>query len=86
MKLKSHSVGLALGGLFAIWHALWSTMVALGLAKPMVDFIFAIHFLGNPYVLKPFSLVTAGILVAVTFGLGYALGYVFALLWNKFKK
>jgi hypothetical protein len=56
--------------------------VAVGAAQTVLDFILRIHFLKVPMTLLPFSASIAAMLVAVTFGLGFLLGYVFAALWN----
>lgn len=86
MKLNANKVGLALGGFAALWHAFWSGLVAMGLAQGLLDFVYSIHFLSNPFMVGNFSITTALVLVAVTFVVGYAIGYVFTLVWNKVHK
>ncbi len=75
-------VGLILGG----WHLLWALLVAVGLAQLLVDFIFWIHFFQRIIVVEPFDFTRALILVAVTTAIGYAIGYVFSVLWNRLHK
>lgn len=70
------------GVLFGGWHALWSVLVSMDLATPILDFVFNLHFLTNPYRVKLFVLSTAIELVVVTFLVGYVLGYIGALVWN----
>ena len=81
-----HKAGLTLGGLIGAWHALWAILVACGVAQPIIDFILWIHFIKPIYVIGPFHLGTALILIAVTFLIGYAMGLVFAALWNFLQK
>ncbi len=86
MKLNPNKTGLALGGLLSLWHAAWAALVALGLAQALLNFVFSIHFLANPYLVREFSLGVALTLVVVTFAVGYILGWVFAMIWNKLHK
>lgn len=82
-KLDRHATGMALGGFAALVHAVWSLLVAWGTAQGLLDFIFSIHFLENPYFVGQFVLATAVTLVVVTFALGYVFGWVFAWVWNR---
>ena len=82
-KLDPHKVGLALGSVLGLWHAIWSVLVAIGLAKPLLDFILSLHFLEFSYSLRAFSLTTAVFLVAVTSAIGYVVGWILAASWNR---
>jgi hypothetical protein len=75
-------VGFALGLLLGLFHAGWAALVWAGKAQGLLDFYFKLHFLSNPLQVQAFSVVTAGELVAITFGVGLVLGMVFAILWN----
>lgn len=81
-KLDAHQAGMALGTLFGLLHGFWSALVFLGLAKPLLDFIYSIHFLSNPFVVARFSLSSAVILVIFTTAVGYVFGGIFAWIWN----
>ena len=81
-KLNPHEVGLITGATIGLWHLVWSCMVMLGWAQGLLDFIFSLHFLSNPYVLQMFDLTKAVMLVVVTFVVGYVLGWVFTMIWN----
>ncbi len=75
-------VAILLGG----WHLVWSILVAVGWAQPLIDFIFWIHFIRPVYVIERFNIGIALLLIAVTAGIGYAIGWIFAVLWNKLQK
>ena len=74
--------GVSVGAVIGLWHLMWVSLVALGWAKPVMDFILRLHFLEFQYSLAPFSIGTAVALVTLTFGLGLLFGIVFALVWN----
>lgn len=82
-EINPHRAGLVLGALLGGWHLLWSMLVALGLAQILIDFLFWIHFIKPVYVIEPFAIMRATILVLVTAALGYLSGFAFALLWNR---
>ena len=75
--------GVTLGALVGGWHLCWSLLVAVGWAQPLIDFIFWIHFIQPVYVIRPFNIGIAAILVVVTSVAGFVLAYVFSLIWNR---
>jgi hypothetical protein len=81
-KINPWLVGLTLGALLGLWHALWCVLVATGVAQSVLDFIFQLHMLKPVYVVQEFNAATAGILVGVTFGVGFVMGTVFGFIWN----
>lgn len=81
-KLHPHKIGLILGTVIGFGHAAWSLLVAMGWAKPLMDWVLSLHFITLSYFLEPFSLTNAVMLVAFTAVWGYIVGYVFALIWN----
>jgi len=82
-KLNAHRTGMVLGSLFAIMHAGWAILVAVGLAQRLVDFVFRLHLIAPSYTILPFNWGKAVLLVIVTGVIGYVLGHIFAWLWNK---
>lgn len=68
------------------WHLLWSAMVAVGWAQPILDFVFWMHFLKPAFVVGPFDIGIALVLVAVTTAIGAAMGWILAVLWNLLHK
>lgn len=81
-----HKAGLAFGGLMGSCHLLWALLVALGLAQPIIDFIFWMHFIKPIYVIGPFNIGTALVLVGATTLIGYAMGVIFAGIWNLLQR
>jgi len=58
-------------------------LVALGLAQPLIDFIFWMHFIKPVYVVGTFDVWIAALLVGVTALVGYGIGWAFGILWNN---
>ncbi len=83
MKLNPGKVALTFGVLLGGGHLLWSLLVALNFAQPLLDFIFSLHMIANPYQVTGFDITKALMLVVITFAVGYGVGYVFATVWNK---
>lgn len=86
--MDKNKLGLTLGILFALIHALWSLAIAVtqtGVQK-FIDWIMMLHSLSMAIVVIPFNLVNALTLIAFTFILGYATGWVFAAVMNSVKK
>ena len=85
-ELNKNKVSLATGGFLGLVHALWSILVALGFAQPLLNFIYSLHFLNNPFSVSSFDLSKALLLVVVTFIVGYVAGWVFTTIWNMIIK
>lgn len=73
------SVAVALGG----FHLVWAVLVAIGWAQPIMDFVFWMHMISLPYVVKAFDSSAAVTLIVVTAIMGYVIGYIFAKIWNR---
>lgn len=85
-QINAHKIGLVVGGTMAIWHAIWASMVLVGVAKAFMDWILGLHFMQFTYNILPFNILTALMLVLVTGIIGYLLGYVSGWLWNMAHK
>ena len=82
MRANPLKVAIVFGLFLGLWHACWAALVAIGVAQKLLDFVFWMHFIAPPYHVEPFALARAGILVAVTFGVGLIGGFIGALIWN----
>lgn len=82
MKLDQNKTALSLGIFIALMHVGWVVLVAIGLAQKLMDFIYNLHFLNNPFNVMSFDLATSAILIIITFVVGYVMGWFFALIWN----
>ena len=75
--------GITLAALIGGWHLCWALLVAFGWAQPLIDFIFWMHFIKPVYVVGPFNLGIAIILIVVTSIVGFIVAFVFSVLWNR---
>lgn len=82
-KLKNNTVGLILGTFTGGLHLIWAMIVLLGFAQKVIDWIYWLHFLNNPFLVATFSLERTILLVLFTFVMGYLAGWLFTSLWNK---
>jgi hypothetical protein len=76
-------VGFVLGALIGGGHLLWALVVALGWAQWVIDLAFWIYFLKPIYVVAPFNLGVALVLIVVTSVVGFVVGYIFGVIWNR---
>jgi hypothetical protein len=84
MKLDKNKTGLVLGVFFAIVHLVWALFIAIipSLMQNFIDWIMGLHFLGIAITVLPFSILSAAMLVIMTFIVGFVFGWVFAFAWN----
>ncbi|MBQ8105790.1 MAG: hypothetical protein IJ127_23305 [Afipia sp.] len=73
--------GLAVGLILGAWHLMWSTLVAAGLAQPVADFVFWMHFIKPVYLVESFDAYRAIVLVSLTFAIGFGIGSMGAIIW-----
>lgn len=80
--LNPSKAAITVGAVFGLWHLMWVTLVAIGIAKAVMDFVLKLHFIQFDFTLAPFAISTAAMLVGLTFAIGALFGLVFALIWN----
>ncbi len=83
MHINQHKVGLALGSLFGGLHLVWSFLVLVGWAAPIMSFVFWAHMVETTHQVGTFAWTPAITLVILTFIVGYVVGCLFGWLWNK---
>jgi|EndMetStandDraft_4_1072995.scaffolds.fasta_scaffold112565_2 hypothetical protein len=83
-KVSPWKIGLALGVIGAVYHAVWAVIVSVGAGQSYLDILLRAHFIEAMYVVRPFDLSTAGILVIGTGLIGFILGVFGAAIWNSF--
>jgi ABC-type multidrug transport system permease subunit len=81
-KLNQKRVGSAMGAFMFCIHFAWIILVILGWAQYLLDKIFSIHFISNPYHITGFRIDKAIVLLIFVWLIGYAFGYLFAAVWN----
>jgi hypothetical protein len=81
--VNPNKVGLVIGALIGGWHVIWSALVLLHWAQPILDFIFWAHMIRPVYIVKSFDPAAAITLIIITAALGYILGFLGAIIWNR---
>jgi hypothetical protein len=78
-----NEVGLVIGALIGGWHFVWSLLLVIGWAQPIIDLIFGAHMIKPVYFVKPFDAVAAAALIVITAVIGYVFGFLGAIIWNR---
>ena len=79
-------VGLVFGAMAGGLHLLWATLIFVGLAQPLINFILWAHMINPFFVVQAFDISTAVTLIVMTSLIGYIIGYVVGVIWNKVHK
>ncbi len=83
MHINPHKTGLAFGGLLGAAHIIWSLLVAFGWGQALLNFSMWAHMTNFTVVVGPFDVFAAATVIIIAAAIGYALGCVFSLLWNR---
>ena len=78
-----NKVGLVFAILLGGSHLAWSLLVATGLGQLLYDFILWAHMIHLAVKIGPFDIIASITLLVVTAILGYAIGYIASLVWNR---
>lgn len=84
--LNKNSAGMSLGLFMVAVHAVWAIIVWMGSAQKFWSWMMSLHFMKMNVSTTAFDLGTAVMLLVVTFVGGYLFGWVFAWIWNKYRK
>jgi hypothetical protein len=80
---NANKVGLVFAALLGGFHLVWSVLVATGVAQTIYDFVLWAHMIHLAIIIGPFDATAAGTLIVFTAVMGYVVGYIAALVWNK---
>jgi hypothetical protein len=83
---KYNKPALAIATFVALMHALWAALVAIGVAQTYLDWIFPMHFIGNVFEVLDFNIITAALLVIISFVASYVGTLLFGLVWKIMMK
>ena len=86
MHLTKLKTGLVLGLFMSLMHLVWLLLAVTGVAQSMMDFIFKVHMMNNPFIVQPFDALNAAMLLVLTFVVGFIFGWIFSLLFNMLHK
>ncbi len=81
-RLNPKQVGVTTGLFAALLHAVWSILVAIGVAQQLSDWLIGLHFVSDQHTVTAFSIGTAILLIVVAFVAWFVFGYVFASIYN----
>lgn len=84
--VNTHKLGLTVGSFAGLAHLVWSLLVFLGWAEPLLDFILRMHFVSDAHTIAAFSWGRALGLIVLASAVGYIAGKVMGALWNKVNK
>jgi hypothetical protein len=81
--LNPSRAALALAVASALAHLTWVALVALGWAGAVLHWMLSAHFLALAVRIEPFDLELAAAAVARATVLGFCVGWLFAVVWNR---
>ncbi|MEK7081160.1 MAG: hypothetical protein AAB902_02120 [Patescibacteria group bacterium] len=84
--MNKNKVALVVGSFMGLFHLVWGLLIAFGYAQVLLNFVYNLHSLNNPFTVMSFDLMRTLGLIIFTFLMGYIFGYIFAVLWNKLHK
>jgi len=82
-RVNIWKAGLVVGIVLGVWHLCWSALVAAGWAQRVADFVLWMHFIRPVYVIEPFEISRAAVLIGVASAAGFVAGALGAWIWNR---
>lgn len=80
---NANKIGLVFGVLLGGGHLLWSVLVFFGIGQALINFVLWAHMVHLQYIVGPFDMTAALTLIVLTSIVGYIIGYIVAIVWNK---
>lgn len=86
MRVNKHLIqsSLVAGLCLASIHLVWATLVAVGWAQALIDFVFRLHMLSTPFQVQAFDPKLAIGLIGFTFIIGCLCGALIHIIKSKF--
>ena len=81
LKSTKH-IGLTLGIVSALFHAVWVLLVGLGVGQTLIDIILPLHFIDVIVGIGNFNILSALWLVVLAFVGGFIVGWLIGEVWN----
>ena len=83
---KYNKPAIAIATFIGLMHALWAALVAIGGAQWLLDWVFPLHFIASIYNVISFNILTALLLVIMSFIGTYVAVMLFGLVWKIMMK
>ena len=83
MHVNAKKVGTVGAVVLGGWHVLWSLLILLGWAQPLIDFSMWAHMAHFAVVVGPFDAGAAAPVIIIATLVGYCVGYIIAEVWNR---
>ncbi len=84
--MNKHKVGLTVSIFAGALHLGWSVLVMLDWAQPLYDWVHGLHAIETSAVVGSMGVGGLITLVVSAMVVGYAVGWLFAALWNKINR
>jgi hypothetical protein len=80
--LDEKQAALGFGCFAALMHAFWAVLIYVGSAQNFLNWIFSLHMVNTAVTVTGMNMMTAVMLIVVTFVFGAVFGGLFAKIWN----
>ncbi len=86
VRLEPTRTGFAVGTLGGVTALVWVVLVLTGLASRLLNFFLGLNFVLFPIDIAPFEFSKAFSLLGLAILIGFTLGFVFAGIWNYYRR
>ncbi|MBI5457329.1 hypothetical protein HY971_01205 [Candidatus Kaiserbacteria bacterium] len=83
MNTNAHKAGLVGAIMLGGFHVVFSVLILLGWAQPLVNFSMWAHMVQSGPAFLPFDAVASLTVIVVAACIGYAVGFILSTVWNK---
>ena len=82
-RLRPMRTGGELALIAGVFHFCCAIMIAMGIAQPLLNWVFRLHMITPPYIVEEFAPLRAVGLVIYSSIMGFVTGAGFAWVWNR---